>query len=379
MSTAVGIKLADGSFYPILYKDASEKKLLELTTVNDGQTTVQIDLYRSQTGSMEDAEYIDTLKIEGLVPHPSGEPSLHLDVSLDEDKTLSAEVLDPETGQKQNVSVSMIMRSEAERELPPDFTLSERSPAVIPIPPVEQNNTAENTWDRDLQVETDSADPLNQKLDEEELPDFSEDDFVVPDFEKNNTLNIGNLLEDAEFDLPSPQRDEFADAAPPFIHAANSETGSFEGLFDDPSHYEKKDKSQVGFTVVCIICAIICLAALAGIFLLVPSRFALPPQQQTAAVSEPESQESDPALRYPPRENEIVVAPTPDIAPRPVPQPETPAQEGVQYRIKWGDTLWDLAAAYYKNPWRYPEIAQANNIANPDYIISGTYIIIPVR
>jgi len=49
------------------------------------------------------------------------------------------------------------------------------------------------------------------------------------------------------------------------------------------------------------------------------------------------------------------------------------------YRIKWGDTLWDIADAYYKNPWRYPRIARYNNIKNPDYIISGTTIRIPAE
>ena len=68
----------------------------------------------------------------------------------------------------------------------------------------------------------------------------------------------------------------------------------------------------------------------------------------------------------------------PDIIPLP-PAPVPVSEEGVTYQIKWGDTLWDLAAAYYKNPWRYPEIAAANNISNPDYIISGTYITIPPK
>ena len=49
----------------------------------------------------------------------------------------------------------------------------------------------------------------------------------------------------------------------------------------------------------------------------------------------------------------------------------------VIYRIKWGDTLWDLAESYYKNPWLYHKIAKANNIKNPDHIISGTFIEIP--
>ena len=62
----VGIKLADGSFYPIMEEGTAQKKTLELTTAHNNQTCVMVDLYRSKTCSMEDAEYIDTLKIENL-------------------------------------------------------------------------------------------------------------------------------------------------------------------------------------------------------------------------------------------------------------------------------------------------------------------------
>ena len=53
--------------------------------------------------------------------------------------------------------------------------------------------------------------------------------------------------------------------------------------------------------------------------------------------------------------------------------------KGVEYKIKWGDTLWDIAGTYYKNPWLYKFIADYNNLENPDYIISGTIITIPPR
>ena len=38
------------------------------------------------------------------------------------------------------------------------------------------------------------------------------------------------------------------------------------------------------------------------------------------------------------------------------------------YRIKQGDTLWDISATYYRNPWLYPKLAKANSIKNPDLI-----------
>ena len=96
----IGIKLADGTFYPVLEEGTPKQRMLDLTTAKDNQTKVQIDLYRSENGTMEDAEYVDTLEVTKLNPHPNGEPELHLSVGLDEENNLTAEVVDPETGKK---------------------------------------------------------------------------------------------------------------------------------------------------------------------------------------------------------------------------------------------------------------------------------------
>ncbi len=58
------------------------------------------------------------------------------------------------------------------------------------------------------------------------------------------------------------------------------------------------------------------------------------------------------------------------------PKPSTTGQT-VTYLIRRGDTLWDLAATYYRNPWLYPRLARANGIKNPDLIFAGTRIRIP--
>ena len=79
------------------------------------------------------------------------------------------------------------------------------------------------------------------------------------------------------------------------------------------------------------------------------------------------------------KEEEVVVAPEPEqVIPEPPKEPETKPAD-ITYKIKWGDTLWDIADSYYKNPWNYKKIARYNNIKNPDYIISGTTITIPAK
>ena len=96
------------------------------------------------------------------------------------------------------------------------------------------------------------------------------------------------------------------------------------------------------------------------------------PSQELSAVSVQEEPTPPPVWQ----ENADVVAAEP--APPAIPEP-APVQQNVYYLIKWGDTLWDLAEAYYRNPWRYSRIAQYNNIRDPNLIITGTYLVIPAE
>jgi nucleoid-associated protein YgaU len=59
--------------------------------------------------------------------------------------------------------------------------------------------------------------------------------------------------------------------------------------------------------------------------------------------------------------------------------PATIPKEGFAYRIRYGDTLWDISEAFYRNPRLYPRIARFNNIRNPNMIISGRTIRIPPK
>ena len=73
----------------------------------------------------------------------------------------------------------------------------------------------------------------------------------------------------------------------------------------------------------------------------------------------------------------IIIEKAEEVVPSQPPVVEKP--KNITYKIKWGDTLWDIADTYYKNPWRYKYIARYNGINNPDHIISGTIITIPAQ
>ncbi len=61
--------------------------------------------------------------------------------------------------------------------------------------------------------------------------------------------------------------------------------------------------------------------------------------------------------------------------PEPAPEPEAPAAR--TYTVQSGDTLWAIAEQFYGDGNRYPEIAGASGIDNPDLIQPGQLLTIP--
>ena len=121
----IGIKLADGSFYPVLEDNTPSEKKLELTTAHNNQTKVMVDLYRSATCSMDDAEYVDSLQIENLVARPNGEADIKFTISLDEDNQLSAKIVDSETGNESNTTITLVSRTLEERLVTDEYGIND--------------------------------------------------------------------------------------------------------------------------------------------------------------------------------------------------------------------------------------------------------------
>ncbi len=121
----IGIKLADGSFYPVLQEGNASEKKLDLTTAHNNQTKVMVDLYRSANCTMDDAEYVDSLQIENLIAHPNGEPDISFSVSLDENNELSAKIVDTETGKQSNTTITLVSRTQEERLITDEYDISD--------------------------------------------------------------------------------------------------------------------------------------------------------------------------------------------------------------------------------------------------------------
>lgn len=251
-------------------------------------------------------------------------------------------------------------------------------------PEIEESTAENDTLDFDLPDFSDEPYESDEK-ENNEMKDENDDDFFnIPEDKTENS---------SQFD--SAEHSEVAAGGLAFDDLYDKETKdgkSYEqnGGTEDGDEIKKKTKTPV---IICIICAIICVIAVLLLLFVVPSKYNLlgkrkaetniQPEENVYELQQEEITEQEPIPEPEPeteaKEDEIVVITEPEIVetvePEPIPEPETP--KSITYKIKWGDTLWDIADAYYKNPWRYHTIARYNNIKNPDYIISGTTIEIP--
>ena len=134
MTNIIGIKIANGEFYPIMEENSSLKKRLILTTVRDYQTNVQIDLYRSPTKTMIGAQYIGSLVIDNINSKLKREPSIEMVISSTPDGNIVANAVDLDkspNGEHEMLSVSLKSLDESNQDISkfdlPDFVIEENT------------------------------------------------------------------------------------------------------------------------------------------------------------------------------------------------------------------------------------------------------------
>ena len=517
----IGIKLADGSFYPVLEDNTPSEKKLELTTAHNNQTKVMVDLYQSATCSMDDAEYVDSLQIENLVARPNGETDIKFTVSLDEDNQLSAKIVDSETGNESNTTITLVSRTLEERLVTDEYGINDSNsnnagavaagavaaggllaaaaamrdktedevetvevdapfgdetfvdePVIEETPednetitddinpednpveemsfeetPVEETPIEESAslpdMDFDLPDETTSEETTATDETNEISNELADMDFDLPDEtvtneeisanetitdESNETTADETIIEensglpDMDFDIPDDTNETETPEMPddffntddldnteetqetmkdPTFDSVSPAAGglNFDGLYDeetergtpaenDADEVKKKTKVPV---IICIVCAIICIIATLLILFIIPSKYNLITKKHaknagtTVAIEQPAPEpepipepEPEPAVPEAKEDEIIIIEKAEEVVPKQPPVAEE-KPKNITYKIKWGDTLWDIADTYYKNPWKYKYIARYNGIKNPDYIISGTKIVIPAE
>ena len=339
----------------------------EKSLADDLPSLDEIDLSLPESSEQEDAISDETLSLDD-------------DLSLEEDASQEAAPMDDETSSLEEADLDL-----------PDLDFGAEDSA-------ENDTTLDTSSDSDLSDldlpdlsfdEPDFFETKNEIQDDAAANDnlnFSDMNFEMPNFDDTN------FSSSQEKSSAENSSDSFSDTSLPPAGALD-----FSDLYDDEKTYneDSQEKNQKFPVIVCVVCAIICVLALLAILFVAPSRFNLSGKNQTQdlaqELTEDSSIEQDNSELPPPpppepvaqvappaKEDEIVVIEeTKNVVPDFPPPQEKSAPKEIVYKVKWGDTLWDLSAAYYKNPWLYPKIARYNNIKNPDYIIAGSTIRIP--
>jgi nucleoid-associated protein YgaU len=317
MAGTIGIKIANGDFYPIIEENSPVKRRLVLTTVHDRQSNVQIDLFRSISKSMLDAQYIGSLVVETNSSKPKGEPSIEMIISVDRDGNISAEAYDLDAGPN-----------------------GERHTLNVSLQNIDTLADMDNTHDFEFNSHAYKYNSEKDTGNERKFPWLI---MVIA------ALFIALAISALWF--------FFLGGSDVFSIASTSAAPERKPTY---THTEPQPSAR---------------------------QETQPIQEQPPAIQPPSPPpQPPPPTPTPVREPEPVVIKAPETPaipkevkrarpPSPVLSYKVPAvipKNGVVYQIQWGDTLWDISAAFYRTPWLYSKIAKDNKIRNPDLILAGS-------
>ncbi len=310
----IGIKIANGTFFPILNVDDSIKKRVILTPVATGQKDVKIDIYRGEGDGMLNPVYVASLILNNIQENGDNGSEVELLININEENILDAEAQDRVSGEKQFLSISLDSIDEADFFDVPDgdedsFLSAEIDDEFDSLDAEERDDTSGYDEDEDFQEESGSRQEMNYLYDyKDEKPD-----------RKTTALKIAVVFLSVIFIL--------------FVALL------VYTLVKKPALSKSESSSSQGIEVVV---------------------------EDEVAKAVPEKQETVNTALPPADDNK-----TPPVPAEPVKKP-VPEVKKTYYRIKRGDTLWDISYAYYRTPWLYKKIAKDNNIKNPDLIFAGS-------
>lgn len=293
-TVAIGLRLANGSFYPIFAENFRGSKRLLLTTVHDNQQSVQIDLYKGIGQELFEDAYIGSLVLENLPALAKGEVEIELLMGIDKEGNLHAQASEKTSGERQSLDVSLeTLTGRANYEMP-ELDLE---PSITVVSSQEHPNT----------------------LAGETYPITKEDrrkTHLAPKGSATKTIILIIILVLGLAGLALAGYFLF-----PYLK------GFIEGLFVSRPIYSPSSSD------------------------ITTSASAQTQLSSSSSVTNSESSSRNPDSK----------------------------ESGLWYTVVKGDTLWDLARQYYRDPFQYLRIANApqNNIKDPDLILEKQKLFIP--
>jgi len=359
MASKIGIKLADGTFFPILDEDALSEQYLELTTVRENQESVQINLFKQF--EKEAPEYIGSLIVEDVSTGAAGDPTINLKIKLDEEKNLSAEAIDEGSGSHQSLKVSLKNLDEASLDgLDFDFA-SFDSPLTSDEGIIDTDDfmmPAEHSSTEELYEEESGADSQlygqsEEKSEKKKMPLWL---IIIIIILCITALVFAILLltkkmpfADGDKIASAPEKIEQVQESKKDVNATTSTVPKENA--EEKAAAEAKRKAEEE------------------------------ERQKAEAKKKAEEEAKQKAAAEAKKKAEEEAKQKAEAKKKAEAQKKSNVNSKgvVKYKVKWGDTLWDLSETYYKTPWLYKKIADYNKIKNPNLIIAGTYIDIPPK
>jgi len=314
----IGIRIANGTYFPILREDDRAKKKVVLSPVKENQKDVKIDIFRGEGEGMYDSVYVASLILNNINQEDGKVPDIELLLNVSEDGILDVQAFEPISGAKQFLSVSL-------------------------------DSIDSNIGFYDMQ---DSPSEDGISVDESA---FSSD------FDENSSMD-----EETHYDEEEKSSEE-----------DNIESEEEKYSFEDENKKKTPSKKLI---FILLILLLLLLGFLAYALIMKPAlaKNSEKPASHTPVVVVPALKEMPEAK---PTVVEPTPVAVPDPIPVKEPEPIKPIEpvkkaDDVKYIIKWGDTLWDISNTYYRTPWLYKKIAKDNSIKNPDRIYAGNRLTI---
>jgi hypothetical protein len=408
----IGIKLADGNFYPVL-EEAQGKALtkrLILSTAYNEQRSAQIDFFRNSEKAMRTAVYIGSVVVDNIKASADNQLELILSSRPSSNSApfneVSAEIVNLATGGRYylEAALEMDMIKEADTEPPEEeiaivdrFTSKDDEDAIVITAKPGQYETVAEELPANEAPPADETPP--EAIPVEEAPAVEEPVPVAEELDSAVDEPVSAVEE-----IPTAEELEIIEELQS-VQAKEADPEENKPSAANPPKAAKAGRSMV-LLIVAAACGLVALAAvLVYLFVIKPSPAAkrAPAMGEVpipkSAEKEPSFDEMFPAVPEPVRPQQSVaavpepppaVSPAASVAAAPEPPPAAPAAAppaappeasaaSITHKVRWGDTLWDIAAKYYGDPWLYRRIAKENGLTNANKLVSGTVVKIPPR
>jgi len=208
---------------------------------------------------------------------------------------------------------------------------------------------------------------------EKEVPEAHEEEFVATDG-GDDSSSLDRYIDKAK--TKDTQRDDIAEEAP--VRSGPGESVSSKPVF---SSRRKKEKPAMSRGVIAA--AAVILIVLIGAWFLMNgtgnSDSSTPvvdlPQNETVQRPDMAAPETTSSTSQPPQ-----AAPTSSPDQQTASQNNESREDPIQLTVDEGQTLWSIASTNYQDPYLWPWIYDANSdsIANPNLIVAGKTLSIPI-